>query len=191
MGRSHIPLEAIVKFVRMAHIYEQKEVLEILGEKVVDETQHSTDLLMVSRGKALQLMLAMELLSGAQKRCASSKWPATGTRAASGSQWGHNGGRKVISTKGDRKAESSKASSPKNVSKGDGGKGCSPKPGGKGEGGGQGSSEHGGTGGEGGRIHSPAGKGNRKGSVKGRASEGSEDPLGESKSLDEIHRKFK
>lgn len=191
-GRSHIPLEAIAKFVRMAHIYEQKEVLEVLGEKVVDETQHSTDLLMVSRGKALQLMLAMELLSGAQKRCASSKWPSKGakteSRAASGSQ-GHDGGRKVFSTKADSgkmKPESSKASSPKVSSKGDGGKGISPKPVGKGEG--LGSSEQGGTG-EGGRAHT-AGKGTRKGSPKGR-SEGSEEPLvGESKSDDEMQRKW-
>ena len=131
-------------------------------------------------------MLALELLSGAQKRCTSSRWPSKGgkteSRTASGSQGGHDGGRKLISTKVDNgkgKGESSKASSPKNASKGDGGKA---KAGGKGEG----FSEHGGTV-EGGRIHT-GGRG-RKGSAKGRVSDASEEPL-ESKSSDEMHRKF-
>lgn len=63
---SPLPLEAMVKFVRVAHIYQQKEVMEILGEKVIQATQLSNNHIVVCRGKALQLMLAMELLSKAR-----------------------------------------------------------------------------------------------------------------------------
>lgn len=66
-----VPLQALVKFVRIAHIYEQKDVMEILGERIIQATQMSDDQLVISMGKALQLMLAMELLSNAHKRCVS------------------------------------------------------------------------------------------------------------------------
>lgn len=72
-GKSHIPLQAMVKFIRMAHIYEQKDVMEVLGEKVIEATQESSDPLMVARGKALQLMIAMELLIGMNQRILSGK----------------------------------------------------------------------------------------------------------------------
>lgn len=78
-GKCLIPLEAMVKFVRVAHIYEQKDVMELLGEKVIEATQASDDQLMVGRGKALQLMIAMELLVGSQKRILSAKQGVTVT----------------------------------------------------------------------------------------------------------------
>lgn len=101
--KSIIPLEAMIKFVRVAHIYEQKDVMEVLGEKVIQATQVSDNQLIISQGKALQLMLAMELLSNAHKRCvtsgtthATSKRNATsagtcgrrGPSATLGPQWG-------------------------------------------------------------------------------------------------------
>lgn len=81
-GKGLIPLEAMVKFVRMAHIYEQKDIMELVGENVIDATQESPDPLMVGRGKALQLMIAMELLVGLSKRISSAK--ASSKRGVSG-----------------------------------------------------------------------------------------------------------
>lgn len=89
-GKCLIPLEAMVRFIRMAHIYEQKDVMEILGEKVIEATQLSSDPLMVARGKALQLMIAMELLVGAHKMISSAKQDVGGRRRQSA---GAHGGR--------------------------------------------------------------------------------------------------
>lgn len=89
-GNSCIPLEALVKFVRIAHIYEQKEVMEFLGERVIQVTQASPNQLIIGSGKALQLMLAMEMLAGAQKSCisASTHKGGVGRKGVSSGQGG-------------------------------------------------------------------------------------------------------
>ena len=96
-GKSHIPLLAMVKFIRVAHIYEQKDVMEILGEKVIEAAQESSDPLMVARGKALQLMIAMELLLEVNRRILSGK-DGTNKRGASAAGRGSaSGGRGSLS----------------------------------------------------------------------------------------------
>ena len=85
-----LPLEAMIKFVRIAHIYQQKDVIEVLGEKIIQATQRSNNTMIVSRGKALQLMLAMELLTKA-RQCVSDTVPQGGQRRT-GALFGRGGG---------------------------------------------------------------------------------------------------
>lgn len=67
-GADTIPLDAMVRFVRLAHMYDQRDVMEICGERVIHLTQISDDEVMVAKGKALQVMLAMELLVNAHHK---------------------------------------------------------------------------------------------------------------------------
>ncbi len=171
-GKDHIPLDAMTKFIRLAHIYEQKDILELLGERVIEETQSSSNEIIVSRGKALQLMLAMELLVNAHRRymlAAQGNVPATSKRAASGMQGGRGGkveGESATVVKGV-KGESGRSSASQGKRKGEaggggggGGRVASPSPGGRGA--------KKDSGGKGGRAASP--KSGRKADSGGRDS---------------------
>lgn len=179
-GKCVIPLEAMVKFVRLAHIYEQKDVMELLGEKIIEITQESSSPLMVGRGKALQLMIAMELLIGLSKRTSSAKQGenkrgvSAGGRVRSASVGRASVSMKEESAGGARSPRRGKGEDGGNVEKGGkaGGKeaspqnerekgGGSPQEGRKANGG----SPKGGSKGEGGTV-SPKGKGEGKESKK-------------------------
>lgn len=137
-GKSLIPLEAMVKFVRIAHMYEQKDVMELLGERVIEATQVSSDSLLVSRGKGLQLMLAMELLASAQKKIR--EGPAS-KRGLSSTTYGGGKGKgdgtsagKGSASVGGREGSVGKTSPPGGGGKVNGSAGKGGKGGGKGEG---------------------------------------------------------
>lgn len=139
-GKDHIPLEAMAKFVRLAHIYEQKDVLELLAESVIEELQSSSNELVVCRGKALQLMLAMELLEMSYKNYKTSLQrpavpPSTSKRATSAQR----GGKTESDASGSQvtrvgKGESGRSSALQGKRRGEGG-GATATPPGKGGGG--------------------------------------------------------
>jgi hypothetical protein len=162
-GKGLIPLEAMVKFVRVAHIYEQKDVMEMIGERVIQATQESSDPLVIGRGKALQLMIAMELLVGANKRVTSAK---EGT-----SKRGLSAGGGSVGTRGSvslRDGSPGPVKFPVKVSVSSTGDG---KGEGKGGRGGMGEGE-GGRRGEGGRGGKGEGEGGRRGKGEGGKGEG-------------------
>lgn len=92
-GADTIPLDAMVRFVRLAHMYDQRDVMEICGEKVIYLTQISDDEVMVAKGKALQVMLAMELLVNAHHKYVISATQGGPTRRGTSGSLGQAKGR--------------------------------------------------------------------------------------------------
>ena len=72
----YIPLEAMARFMRLAHMYEHKEVFEMVVERVIQLCINAKDnKILVCKGKALQLLLAMDLLSAMHRKCNPSASP--------------------------------------------------------------------------------------------------------------------
>lgn len=74
-GGSHIPLEDVLTFVCLAHTYQQGEVAEILTEKVTQFSLASTIEEVECRGRLLQLMVWVESLMIAHKKCVFGRVP--------------------------------------------------------------------------------------------------------------------
>ncbi len=67
-GEDEVPVSALVRFVRLSHSYDQREVFELLAERVVEAAMASPEPGVRAKGKCLELIMAADSLTSARKR---------------------------------------------------------------------------------------------------------------------------